>query len=343
MDVDEGTAPPRERGWLGPIVALLALVTVTTLSAPRVVVPVGQILLLVAPASAALAVAGWRAGGRLPLALLWTGFAVWVVVQPAGAPGLYADLTRGWGVLLALAFGVAAAAGWGEGFLSKGLFALAAAAGLGLLALALVPDGPPGAARLLSEEIGRRSTLASREWQELSGSPQWIQLVRESPGWEAYGRTVEAQLSALPAIGLRFFPALLALESLAALALGWAVYHRVGRARLGPPLARLRDLRFHEALVWGVVAGLALVALPLTGAARDAGLNLLVFFGVLYAMRGSGVLVWFLDPGRVMTVVLAVFTVLFWPVVVMVSAGVGLGDTWFDWRRAARGRSQRSE
>ena len=54
-------------------------------------------------------------------------------------------------------------------------------------------------------------------------------------------------------------------------------------------------------------------------------------------------LVWFLAPGRVMTVVLFVFSVVFWPVVVLVSAGLGLGDTWFDWRRASRQRSQRSE
>jgi hypothetical protein len=69
----------------------------------------------------------------------------------------------------------------------------------------------------------------------------------------------------------------------------------------------------------------------------------LLFFGVLFALRGLGVLVWFLAPGRVMTVVLVVFSVVFWPVVMIVSAGLGLGDTWFDWRRASRQRSQRSE
>ena len=72
-------------------------------------------------------------------------------------------------------------------------------------------------------------------------------------------------------------------------------------------------------LVWGMVAGLVLVALPFSGPVRDAGLNLLLFFGVLFALRGMGVLVWFLAPGRVMTVVLFLFSVLFWPVVVIVS------------------------
>lgn len=343
MDADEGTAPARERGWLGPIVALLVLVLVTTLPAPRVVVPVGDVLLLVAPASAALAVAGWRTGGRLPLALVWTGFAAWVVWKSPGAPGLHGDLARGWAVLLALAFGVVTATGWGEGFLAKGLTALVAAAAVGATALLLVPGGPAGAVELLVGEVGQRAALANRQWQEVAGSPEWLALVRDSPGWAAYATAVEAQLARLPAIALRFFPFLLALQSLASLALGWAVYHRVGRARLGPPLARLREVRFHEALVWGAVAGLLLVALPLSGAARDAGLNLLLFFGVLFAIRGVGVTLSLLDPGRVTMVILLLFTFVWWHVVLLVSAGVGLGDTWFDWRRAARSRSQRSE
>jgi hypothetical protein len=112
---------------------------------------------------------------------------------------------------------------------------------------------------------------------------------------------------------------------------------------LGPPLADLRDLRFHEALVWGVVAGLVLLVLPLHPAARALSVNLMLFFGALFVLRGLGVLLWFLSPGRAMMVMMVIFTVWFWPVVVTVSAGLGLGDTWFDWRRASRQRSQRSE
>lgn len=343
MSEDEGTAPARERGWLGPLAALLVLVMLTTLSVPRIVVPVGDILLLLAPVTAACAMAGWRAGGRLPLAVVWTAFAVWVLWRTPGPPGLHTDLMRGWAVLLALSFGVVTSSRFGESFLPKALLAIVAASLVGAVALLLVPGGPAGALELVTTEIGRRATLATREWQVLTGTPEWSELVTRSPGWGTYGQTVEAQLAALPPIALRIFPALFVLEALAALALGWAVYHRVGRARLGPPLADLRDLRFNEALVWGVVAGLVLVALPFSGTLRDVGVNLLLCFGVLYALRGMGVVLWFLSPGRAMTVVLLVFTVLFWPVVVTVSAGLGLGDTWFDWRRASRPRSQRSE
>lgn len=343
MSEDVGAAPPRERGWWGPILAVLVMVLVSTLSAVRIVVPVEDLLLLLAPVTAACAVAGWRAGGRLPLAVLWTVFAVWVVWRAPGPPGHFLDFARGWAVLLALVFGVTAASGAGESFLPKALIALGIALLVGATTLVLVPGGLAGAAELVSAEVARRAVEATREWQELTGTPEWIELVRQSPGWGTYSETVEKQLAELPNVALRFYPALFALQSLAVLAIGWAVYHRVGRARLGPPLARLRDLRFSEVLVWGLVTGLTLVALPLSGMVRDAGLNLLVFFGVLYALRGLGVLVWFLAPGRVMTVLLFVFTVIFWPVVVIVSAGLGLGDTWFDWRRASRQRSQRSE
>lgn len=343
MSEAEGAAPAQERGWWGPILAVLSLVLVSSLSAVRIVMPVEDALLLLAPVTAACAVAGWRAGGRLPLAVLWTTFAVWVVWRVPGHSGLFLDLARGWAVLLALAFGVTAASGVGAGFLSKALIALGAALLLGVATLVVVPGGLAGAAELVRGEVGRRAIEATREWQQLTGTPEWTELVQQSPGWGVYSETVEKQLAELPRIALRYYPALFALQSLAVLAIGWAVYHRVGRARLGPPLAQLRELRFSELLVWGMVAGLTLVALPFSGAVRDAGHNLLLFFGVLFALRGLGVLVWFLAPGRVMTVVLFVFSVIFWPVVVIVSAGLGLGDTWFDWRRASRQRSQRSE
>lgn len=339
----EGEAPQHERGWWGPILAVVVLVLVSTLSAVRIVMPVEDALLLLAPVTAACAVAGWRNGGRLPLAVLWTTFAVWVVWRAPGPPGLFLDFARGWAVLLALAFGVTATSGVGAGFLSKALIALTAALLIGVATLLLVPGGLAGAVELVRGEVGRRAVEATREWQELTGTPEWTELVQQSPGWGVYSDTVAQQLAQLPRIALRYYPALFALQSLAVLAIGWTVYHRVGRARLGPPLVKLRELRFSEMLVWGVVAGLTLVALPFSGAVRDAGLNLLLFFGVLFALRGLGVLVWFLAPGRAMTVVLFVFSVIFWPVVVLVSAGLGLGDTWFDWRRASRQRSQRSE
>jgi hypothetical protein len=73
------------------------------------------------------------------------------------------------------------------------------------------------------------------------------------------------------------------------------------------------------------------------------GVNTLVFFGALYAVRGLGVLVWFLKPGRWMVVVWSVVLVMFWSIIAAVALVIGVGDTWLDWRRRPRPQSQRSE
>ncbi len=342
MSADDGTAPARERGWLRPIAALLVMVLVTTQSVPRIVAPVGDVLLLLAPVTAACAVAGWRAGGRLPLAVLWTVFAAWVVWRSPG-PGPHLDLMATWAILLALSFGVVAGRAPEGAFLPKALLAVVATSAVATALLLAAPGGIEGAQAVVDVEIGQRSMAASREWEEMSRKPEWIELTERSPGWRAYGELVQRELEVVPAVGRQLFPALLALQSLAALALGWGVYHRVGRARLGPPLARLREMRFHEALAWGVIVGLVLVAFPSGEGARLVGLNLLLFFGVLYVIRGLGVLLWFLPTGKWMMALWLVLAVFFWPIIAAVSAGLGLGDTWFDWRRLVRSQSQRSE
>jgi hypothetical protein len=87
--------------------------------------------------------------------------------------------------------------------------------------------------------------------------------------------------------------------------------------------------------------------LPTLASVRDVGRNLLMFFGALYAIRGMGVLTWFMAPGS-LGVALAVAFVLLWApllnsfaalaiVTLAVAAlALGLGDTWADWRSRAR-------
>ncbi len=348
MTEEQGLTEGRERGWAGPVLAVLALLLLPATPLLRIVVPVDQTILLLVPALAVCAIAGWKAGGRLPLAVLWTALAVWMLWQPGNAASPFALLSRGWGALLAAAFG--ALVMWngtdgplGDRFLSKGLLALGLAMVLGAVVAVIASGSLTGAYEVLAAEIGRRADLSQTQWREMTSTDEWLDFVQRSPGSQALADEVTRQLAAMPPVGRSLFPALLGLESLAALTLAWAVYHRVGRSRLGAPLARLRDLRFNDTLVWGVVAGLLVLVLPVPALVRAVGINLLVFFGALYALRGLGVMVWFLAPGRWMGLFLALFTLLFWYVVGVVAVGVGLGDTWFDWRRRTRPKSQRSE
>jgi len=62
----------------------------------------------------------------------------------------------------------------------------------------------------------------------------------------------------------------------------------------------------------------------------------LVFFGALYAVRGLGVMSWFLvSPGRLFGSMVMIAVALI-PVLWSIPLGLGLGDTWIDWRRRVR-------
>ena len=138
-------------------------------------------------------------------------------------------------------------------------------------------------------------------------------------------------------------PTLLALESLLALGLGWAAYHRLSRVRIGPPLGQLRDLRFNDQLIWGLVVGVTLLLLPTLSEWRTPGANFVCFFGTLYALRGAGVLTWWI-PERIAVVALLALLILIpllgpvWVLAVVLATtfGLGLGDTWRDFRVGTR-------
>ena len=331
-------APARERGWWRVASALLLFLLLPLTPLLRILLPVDQTLVLFAPALAACALVGWWAGGRLPLAVLWTALAAWVLWQFTAGEGTVALLACGWAVLLAAAFGGLAFAERPEALrplLPRALSAIGLALVFsGAMALA-TPNGAATVRDAVKIEVTRRATEAVTEWQRQVHSPTWREFVAQKPFADSLATQMEQQLQSAPDYALRLFPALLALESLAALALAWAVYHRLGRVRLGPPLAPLKEFRFSDQLVWGLVAGTLLVV---TGVAPlgTLGGNLLLFFGVLYALRGLGVVLWFLAPGRLVMALLIGFAVLFWLVLGVLALGVGVGDTWLDWRRRVR-------
>jgi len=339
--VVESTPPavPRERGWRGVIGGLALLLLLPAMPPFAVVLPVSETALLLVPALAACALAGWKAGGRLFLAALWVAFAAWVVAAgPAGSD--YALLARGWGVLVAVAFGAWALLWPTSAFLPRALATLGLAFVVGGLSSFAVPGGPARVRQVVASEALRRADAFDADWQARLVTKDWQQFRAtnaESAAW--FEKTLEEQRGMVRRTAEQspaFFPALLALETLAALGLAWALYHRVGRARIGAPLARLREFRFDDQFIWGLVLGLILLVVPGLGPLSGLGANLLLFFGALYALRGAGVALFFVAPGRVMTIVLVSVTVLFAGAAGVIFVGLGLGDTWLDWRRRAR-------
>jgi hypothetical protein len=348
--VESTAAPaPVERGWGKLILALLAFVLLPTVPQFRALLPVEQTLLLLVPALAACALVGWWAGGKLFLAAAWVALATLIAVQPAPTTGPFFNMARGWGLLLAGAFGLVCLFGDRRPFLGRAFTALSLAMVLSLMMTSLGPLGGGQLQEAVSAELTQRNAQTMQTLRQFIAEhqEQWGQLTARVPQVASLPEETERQLSILARAGTVLFPSLLALESLCALAIAWAAYHRLGRTRLGAPLSRLRDFRFNDQLVWGLIVGLTIVFLPTLAAFRAAGQNLLVFFGALYAVRGLGVLVFFLAPGALVTSLVVGLAMLWWPVLNIIAVlgfafmliaafGLGLGDTWVDWRRRAR-------
>jgi hypothetical protein len=340
-----GQVAGREKGWWRVVIAA-ALILLLPLTPVRLLVPADQTIVLLAPSLAACALVGWWAGGRLALALVWVTLAAWILWQFAAGANTLAFLTAGWAVLLAAIFGsLALALRRGDGsvkpFFPRAVLAIGVTLVLGAIIALAVPGGSRSVVDALHVEMTARSDTAIAAWHQTASTPEWITFTAQHPEVVPVAQEMEAQLRSAPEYAVALFPAMLALESLAALALAWAVYHRVGRARLGPPLAALRDFRFNDQLVWGLVAGLVLVVVPWFSKLSPVGANLLVFFGAIYALRGLGVGLWFLAPGRVVMALLIAFSLFFWHVLGVLALGLGLGDTWLDWRARARQQAER--
>jgi hypothetical protein len=329
----------RERGWWRVVLATLLFLFIPLTPVVRIVLPVDQTLLLLAPALAACAVAGWWAGGRLPLALLWVALAAWVLWKFTAGVGSFALLACGWAVLMAAAFAGLVILGSRTDprpFSSRAFAAIGLTLVLAGAAMLAANQGPATLKQLVSAEASKRSEESLAEWRQTTSSKEWTDLFAGNADSKTIATAMESQLEAAPSVASELFPSLLALESLVALAIAWAMYHRVGRERLGPPLAALRDFRFSDQFVWGLVAGLAMIVVPGFASVSSWGANLLVFFGALYALRGVGVALWFLSPGRVFMAVLIVFAVVFPLVLGVLGVGLGVGDTWLNWRARAK-------
>jgi predicted signal transduction protein with EAL and GGDEF domain len=128
------------------------------------------------------------------------------------------------------------------------------------------------------------------------------------------------------------YPAMLALASLAALAVAWWGYRRLVE-RNGDALAPMRDFRFADHLVWLLIVGVALLIVPLGDVASRAGANLATFMAALYVLRGAAIVVALSNAGGFAAFLMGVMAVLLLPLFAGAALVIGLSDTWLDLRR----------
>jgi len=328
----------RERGWWRLIAALAAFLLLPALPLISTAVPVRQTLLLLVTALAACTLVGWWRGGRVWLALVWCTLAAWMLVLTPVPLTAHDRLARGWALLLAAAFGVASLVNARRPLFARALSAVALASVAAGGILLSVPEGPVRVQRVVREELAQRSAGEVARWRASRVEAERRGLLANVPAADSLLDQTEENMRAVPRGAARLYPALLALESLAALAVAWSLFHRVSRTRIGPPLAPLREFRFSDQFVWGLIVGLLALILPSLRSVQGPGVNLLLFFGTLYALRGLGVLAWFFTPSRSVTAVLVGVALL-----LLMRDGaafalglVGIGDTWLDWRKRAR-------
>jgi len=323
----------RSRSWRPLVWGLAAFLVCPFLPFFEGLIPIQQTLVLLIPSVAVCAIVDWKLGGRLALALIWIALAVWMLLQPAGSSGTqYDQMARGWAILLTASFGLVSLWSTTMPFFSRALFAVALAVGVGFI---LALSSPSGIARFhhaAGEELTRRVSATLQATHEARSSPSWQALTDRVPGLDAMNDESESMMRGLPALAASLLPALLALESLAALALGWGIYQRLAPDRIGPPLGRLTEFRFNDQLVWGLAVGATVSLLPAFEEARNAGYNLLLFFGALYLIRGTGVLAWMSRGRYLYIVILGLIPQVF----LIVTIALGLGDTWLDIRRRVK-------
>ena len=272
----------------------------------------------------------------LPLAVLmialpaprrwrWVGIGVmlWAVgvVLPGGA---LAPLSRGWGLLLGGAFLLVSLLRPEWRVLPRALVALAVAGAASLVGLALSGSwaAVDGTVQKYMQTVSSL-TLASLGAQ--SENAAWV---------SDLGATAER----VARLQWTLFPAVLGLQSLAALALAsWGVARIRRESASGFLLRPLREFRFNDQLVWVVIAGLVLVALPPGAGASRIGLNALFFMAALYALRGMAVFLFFAGGApSVLSILFGVLVAVFlYPLVLTAALLVGLGDTWLDIRGRA--------
>jgi hypothetical protein len=145
------------------------------------------------------------------------------------------------------------------------------------------------------------------------------------------------------------WPGMLALQTLAGLALAWQLHSRLASPALGAPLARFRDFWMGDMWVWGMVAWLGVLILPVSGLLEVAGTNVGLVAGTLYVLRGAAIVVAFAEAFGISVLALVIVAgaaaAMAVPLLFVLPGlcTLGITDTWYQYRRrlaAARARRE---
>lgn len=292
----------RRGGW-GAALALALVATLISAIHPALLIAVPLALLLIALPPLR---SPYRLVGLVLLALLFA--------TPANGPLWYAE--RGWALVLGALFLAAVALRPGRAFMPRGILAVAAASAAG----AAILVGSGGWQRV-EFALERRFRAAAAFWTtrlDAAGDPSMARM------GDTFRRIADLEVM--------LYPALLALASLAALAVAWWGYRRLVE-HSGEALAPMREFRFADHLVWVLIAGAVLLIMPLGEVASRAGANLATFMAALYVVRGAAIVVALSGAGGFAAFLMGVLAVLLLPLFAGAALVIGLSDTWLDLRR----------
>ncbi len=137
------------------------------------------------------------------------------------------------------------------------------------------------------------------------------------------------------------WPGMLVLQTLAGLALAWQLHVRIATAGSGVrvPLTRFKDFNIGDGWVWGIIAWLGVLILPVSSVLHIAGTNVGLVAGTLFVLRGAAIVATFAEAFGVSAVALvlmaAAAAALAVPLLFVLPGlcTLGITDTWYQYRR----------
>src|SRR3954462_308959 len=155
------------------------------------------------------------------MAIAWVALAAAMTAQSPAVPNAFSNLVRGWSLLLAGSFGLVCLFGDRRPLFSRAILALGITLVIATVMSLIGPVTVTQATKIVSDEFSRRNavTMATMNTFIQTNQQLWSDLTAKIPAFATLPADTQKELGVVSDWGLAVFPALLALQSLAALAL----------------------------------------------------------------------------------------------------------------------------